>query len=72
MIMNDATYRLFRPDLQAPTRADAEEAFAAMNLLPVPFVESHDVSEAVLWLASDQSRFVTGVSLPVDAGALIK
>ena len=46
--------------------------FAGLNLLPVPWVETIDISNAVLWLASDESRYVTGVTLPIDAGLLIK
>lgn len=38
------------------------------NALPVEAVEPVDVSNAVLWLASDEARYVTGVTLPVDAG----
>ena len=44
--------------------------FRPMHALPVGWVEPEDVSAAVLFLASDQARFVTGVNLPVDAGAL--
>ncbi|TGB03375.1 mycofactocin-coupled SDR family oxidoreductase [Streptomyces sp. MZ04] len=40
----------------------------APNALPVDTVEPVDVSNAVLWLASDEARYVTGVTLPVDAG----
>jgi len=72
MIQNDPTYQLFRPDLEAPTQEDAIEAFASVNLIPVPWVEPRDISNAVLWLASEQSRFVTGHTLPVDAGFMIK
>jgi short-subunit dehydrogenase len=44
----------------------------SLNLLPdVPLVEPRDVTEAVLWLVSPRSRYVTGVSLPVDAGHVI-
>ena len=71
MIQNDAAYRLFRPDLEAPTLEDALPAFATVNALPVPYVESSDVSEAVLFLASDESRYVTGTELKVDAGATL-
>jgi (+)-trans-carveol dehydrogenase len=39
---------------------------------PVPWVEPVDISNAVLWLASDESRYVTGVTLPIDAGVLVK
>jgi (+)-trans-carveol dehydrogenase len=72
MIQNDATYALFRPDLEHPTQEDAIPAFAAVNLIPVPWVEPVDISNAVLWLASDESRFVTGHTLPVDAGFMVK
>lgn len=70
MIQNEAMYRLFNPD--NPTKAAFGEAFGAMNALPVPWVEPVDISNAVLWLASDESRYVTGVTLPVDAGFLEK
>jgi NAD(P)-dependent dehydrogenase (short-subunit alcohol dehydrogenase family) len=48
------------------------EAFTQHNMLPVPWTEARDVSEAVLWLASDDARYVHGVVLPVDAGQLAK
>jgi (+)-trans-carveol dehydrogenase len=71
MIMNESTYALFRPDLEHPTREDFAPASQAMNALPIPWVESRDVSNALLFLASDEARYITGVALPVDAGALI-
>jgi SDR family mycofactocin-dependent oxidoreductase len=72
MIQNEVTYKLFRPDLEHPTRDDAGEAFRSLNALPVRWVEPIDVSNAVLWLASDEARYVTGVTLPIDAGQLQK
>lgn len=72
MIFNDAVYRLFRPDLPSPGMQDTVEAFTQHNLLPVPWTEARDVSEAVLWLASDEARFVHGIVLPVDAGQLAR
>ena len=73
MIDHKDMYRLFRPDLESPTREQFREALlGAMNVLPVPWVETRDISNAVAWLASDESRYVTGVALPVDAGALQK
>jgi SDR family mycofactocin-dependent oxidoreductase len=72
MVENDATFRLFRPDLENPTEADAMEAFASINALPIAFVEPRDISNAVLFLASDEARYITGVTLPVDAGFLVK
>lgn len=72
MLFNDAIYRLFRPDLEAPTRADVEGIMKGMHVLDRGWVELDDVSNAVLFLASEDARFVTGVALPVDAGALIR
>ncbi|WP_431908661.1 mycofactocin-coupled SDR family oxidoreductase [Amycolatopsis thermoflava] len=45
-----------------------ETAHALTNLLPVEVIEARDVSNAIAWLVSDEARYVTGVSLPVDAG----
>ena len=72
MIQNEATWRLFRPDLDHPTEADFAPASQAMNALPIPWVDPVDISNAVLFLASDEARYVTGVAFPVDAGAVIK
>jgi (+)-trans-carveol dehydrogenase len=74
MIQNAATYALFAPDLPEAerTREVAAERFGTLNLLPIPWVQARDISNAVLWLASDESRYVTGVTLPIDAGLLIK
>jgi (+)-trans-carveol dehydrogenase len=72
MIQNDMIYRLFVPDAERPTREQFAEASQATNLLPVPWVEPSDVSDAVAFLAGDGARFITGVSLPVDAGVLAK
>ena len=72
MLMNEGTYRLFRPDLENPTQADAAVILQMMHSLPVPWVEPEDVASAVAFLASDDARYITGVPLPVDAGALLK
>ena len=74
MIQNAATYAMFAPDLpeQDRTRERLVERFQAINALPIPWVEPVDISNAVLWLASDEARYVTGVTLPVDAGSLVK
>jgi SDR family mycofactocin-dependent oxidoreductase len=72
MVQNEGTYKLFRPDLENPTKDDFAAAAVAMNALPIPWVEPVDISNAVLWFASDESRYVTGVPLAVDAGAAIK
>jgi len=72
MIMNDPTYRLFRPDLENPTVDDAGPAFLTLNALPIKWVEPVDISNALLFLASDEARYITGVTLPIDAGCVIK
>ncbi len=70
MIMNEKTWGLFSPD--DPTRENAAPAFESLHALPVSWVEPVDISNAVLWLASDEARYVTGVMLPVDAGWTIR
>jgi SDR family mycofactocin-dependent oxidoreductase len=72
MLHNEPTYNLFRPGLEHATLNDAMDGFHFVNSMPVPWVEPSDVSAAVAWLASDESRFVTGISLPVDAGFLLR
>ncbi|HEX3589007.1 MAG TPA: mycofactocin-coupled SDR family oxidoreductase [Pseudonocardiaceae bacterium] len=74
MIHNSATYELFASDLPEAqrTKETVGDRFGALNVLPIPWVEPVDISNAVLWLASDEARYVTGVTLPVDAGMLLK
>jgi (+)-trans-carveol dehydrogenase len=73
MFMNEGTFKMFRPDLENPTAADVEPVAAQfMHVLPHGWIEPEDVSNAVLFLASDESRYITGVPLPVDLGALLK
>jgi SDR family mycofactocin-dependent oxidoreductase len=72
MLHNEPLYRMFRPDLEKPTRADAELAFPVQQAMNVPYIEPEDISNAVLWLASDEARYVTGMQLRVDAGGYLK
>lgn len=72
MIQNDAVYRKIRPDLEHPTRDDVVGVYKAMNLIPEPWIEPVDVSNAVLFLASDEARFITGAVLPVDLGTSVR
>lgn len=72
MIQNEKTRGLFLPDTEHPTREQAAEAFLATNALPVPWVESVDISNAILFLVSDEARYITGVTLPVDAGYTVR
>jgi len=72
LLHSQPMYDTFRPDLEKPTREDAEPSFATFHAMAVPYVEPIDVSHAVVYLAADESRFVTGSHLKVDAGALVK
>jgi SDR family mycofactocin-dependent oxidoreductase len=72
MILSPSRFKRFRPDLEDPKLEDVIQVLQPLNLLPIPWLEPIDVSNAVLWLASDEARYVTGVALPVDAGATIK
>lgn len=72
MILNEPLYRMFLPDEAHPSKEQAEPIFETVNTLPVPWVEPRDISNALLWLASDEARHVTGISVPVDAGATLK
>ncbi|ETW26418.1 MULTISPECIES: mycofactocin-coupled SDR family oxidoreductase [Mycobacterium] len=72
MIMNEGTWKLFRPDLENPGADDMAPVCQLFHTLPIPWVEAEDISNAVLFLASDESRYITGVTLPVDAGSCLK
>ena len=71
MLENASIFRLFRPDLPEPTKDDFAQVAGAVCLLPVPWVEAIDISNALLFLVSDEARYITGVPLPVDAGTVI-
>ena len=72
LFMNEGTMKLFRPDLQKPGPDDMKVVAQMMHTLPIGWVEPEDISNAVLFLASDESRYVTGVTLPIDAGGCLK
>lgn len=72
MIQNETMYGSFRPDLPNPSRGDFAEPVKALHVLPIPWIDPVDVSNAALFLLSDEARFITGASLPVDAGVTIK
>jgi (+)-trans-carveol dehydrogenase len=72
MVQNEPSMRLFLPDVENPTAEQFGEVMGSMNALPIPWVEPRDISNAVLFLASDEARYVTGVTFPVDAGSLAK
>lgn len=64
MVVNDA--------IQEYLEADPSMGQAMSNALPVSVIEPEDVSNAIVWLVSDAGRYVTGVTLPVDAGFVVK
>jgi SDR family mycofactocin-dependent oxidoreductase len=72
MLQSEPMYRTFRPDLPNPTVEEAYDGFRSFQGMPVAWVEPADISYAVVYLASDESRYVTGLQLPVDAGATVK
>jgi (+)-trans-carveol dehydrogenase len=70
MVLNEATFQLFAAEGEQFDEEAFKAASALNHVLPVPWVESIDISNAVLFLASDEARYITGVALPVDAGLL--
>jgi SDR family mycofactocin-dependent oxidoreductase len=72
MFMNEGTMKLFRPDLENPGPDDLKVAAQFMHVLPIGWVEPVDISNAVLFLASDESRYITGLPVTVDAGSMLK
>ncbi len=71
MLQSLPMYRAFRPDLPEPTAEEALEGFKAMQAMPIPWVEPSDISYAVVYFASDESRYVTGMQFRVDGGATL-
>lgn len=72
MLNHEEMYQSFRPDLENPTRDDALLAFPALQAMPVPYVEPADISQTMVYLASDESKYVTGQFIAVDAGGHLK
>jgi len=72
MFMNEGTYRMFRPDLKSPGLDDIRPIAQMMHVLPIGWVEPVDISNAIVFLVSDEGRYITGVELPVDGGTLLK
>lgn len=71
LLHNDGLYQVFRPDVENPTLEDVLPAFTAFQAMPIPYVEPVDISNLVLFLASSESRYITGEQIRVDAGSLL-
>ena len=72
LFMNEGTMKLFRPDLESPGPDDMAVVAQLMHVLPIGWVEPVDISNAVLFLASDEARYVTGLTMTVDGGSMLK
>ena len=72
LFMNEGTMKLFRPDLENPGPDDMAVVAQMMHVLPIGWVEPVDISNAVLFLASDEARYVTGLPMTIDAGSMLK
>ena len=72
MLQSAPMYKSFRPDLEDPTQADAEPVFYVQQAMKIPWVEPEDISNMVLFLASDEARYITGTQQRIDAGGYLK
>ncbi|KZF03093.1 MULTISPECIES: mycofactocin-coupled SDR family oxidoreductase [unclassified Rhodococcus (in: high G+C Gram-positive bacteria)] len=72
MIQNPKTWGLFAPDDPNPSREKSAPIFQTTNTLPVPWIEAIDISNAIAFLVSDDARYITGATLPVDAAYTVK
>jgi NAD(P)-dependent dehydrogenase (short-subunit alcohol dehydrogenase family) len=76
LLQNDGMYSMFRPDLtqqgKQATREDAEPLFTIFQAMPIPYVEPEDIANLGVFLASDESRYITGQQIRVDGGSLLK
>jgi (+)-trans-carveol dehydrogenase len=72
MFMNEGTFRLFRPEVENPGPDHVAPVAQMMHVLPIGWVEPEDISNAIIFLSSPEGRYITGVTLPVDGGELLK
>ncbi len=72
MLHSPQMYKSFRPDMENPGREDAVPAFHVQQAMPVPYIEPAEITNMILFLASDEARYVTGMQMRVDAGGYLK
>jgi (+)-trans-carveol dehydrogenase len=72
MFQNLATMRIFAPGVERPGPAELEAAAREQHVIPIPSLDINDVTNAVMYLASDDGRYVTGTTFLIDGGRLLK
>jgi NAD(P)-dependent dehydrogenase (short-subunit alcohol dehydrogenase family) len=65
------TPMIVNPEFAVTAEQHPEELSKLAHALPVELLEAVDISNAIVWLCSEEARYVTGVTLPVDAGFMI-
>jgi len=45
---------------------------AMQNALPIPILQPEDIAAAVAWLVSDEAKYITGITFPIDAGFAVR
>lgn len=66
---NETQFKVFRPDLATPTLEDCKPIYEMIMPMGHAWIDPADVSNAIVFLASDEARYVTGIVLPVDQGS---
>ncbi len=72
LVQNEQVYKMFCPDIENPTREDAEPRFVYFQGMPIPYIEPEDTANLAVFLASDESRYITGQQIRIDAASLLK
>ena len=74
LLQNEYIYSLFRPDLEKGkiTKEDFAPASRYFQALPVDWLEPEDVADLVLFLASEDAKYISGDNIRIDAGSMVK